>query len=158
MEKVIIAAMDENRVIGKDNDIPWHFPEDLEHFKNTTMGFPVVMGRSTYESLPESFRPLPGRTNIVLTRSSFETDESVKIANSLGEAWSLAEETGKEKVFIIGGASIYRQTLDKADRMILTEVHGEYEGDTYFPEFQDSWKEVEREDHGEISFVEYEPK
>ncbi|MFB6217214.1 MAG: dihydrofolate reductase [Candidatus Aenigmatarchaeota archaeon] len=158
MERVIIAAMDENRVIGKDNSIPWHFPEDLEHFKETTMGYPVVMGRSTYESLPKNFRPLPGRKNIVLTRSGFEADESVKIANSLDEAWGLAKKTGKEKVFIIGGASIYEQTLKDADRLIITEIHGEYNGDTFFPDFRQNWTEVERTDKGELSFVKYRPK
>ncbi|MFB6146049.1 MAG: dihydrofolate reductase [Candidatus Nanohaloarchaea archaeon] len=157
MEKVIIAAMDENRVIGKDNDIPWHFPEDLKHFKETTMGHTVLMGRSTYESLPDSFRPLPGRKNIVLTRSGFQPeDESVHVANSLEEAYRTAEEIG-EKLFIIGGASIYGQTLEDVDKMIITEVHDSFEGYTYFPEFREDWNEVEREDREELSFVVYHP-
>lgn len=156
MEKIIIAAMAENRVIGKDGDIPWHYPEDLQHFREVTMGHPVVMGSSTYRSLPENYRPLSGRTNIVLTRSEIEADESVKTANSLDEAWELAEDTGKDKVFIMGGASVYEQTLDLADKMILTEIHQEYDGDTFFPEWdRDNW-EVERDDRGELSFVTYE--
>ena len=155
MKKVIIAAVAENMVIGQDGDIPWHFPEDLKHFKEVTMGSPVVMGRGTYESLPEDFKPLPGRTNIVLTSSNPDYKESVKIANSLDEAWQIASEKG-EKVYIIGGASVYEQTLDSADKMILTEIHEEYEGDTYFPEFdEEKWKEVERKDREELSFVTY---
>lgn len=156
MEKIIVAAVAENRVIGRDGDIPWHFPEDLEHFRELTMGSPVVMGRGTYESLPEDHRPLEGRTNIVLTRSGLE-EESVRVANNLDEAWSIARETGSGTVYIIGGESVYRQTLDDADRMELTEVHREPEGDTRFPEFDpDSWREVDREDRGEFSFVTYE--
>ena len=155
MKKVIIAAVAENMVIGQDGDIPWHFPEDLKHFKQVTMGSPVVMGRGTYESLPEDFKPLPGRTNIVLTRSNPDYEESVKLANSLDEAWQIASEKG-EKVYIIGGASVYEQTLDSADKMILTEIHEEYEGDTYFPKFsKEEWKEVERNDREELSFVTY---
>ncbi len=156
MERVIVAAVSENGVIGKDGDIPWHFPEDLKHFRETTMGYPVVMGSSTYRSLPRDYRPLPGRKNIVLTRSGIEAPESVEVANSLDEAWSIAEETGKGKVFIIGGASIYEQVLPDADRMILTEIHQEYDGDTRFPDWdRESWKEVERDDREELSFVEY---
>ena len=155
MKKVIIAAVAENMVIGQDGDIPWHFPEDLKHFKEVTMGSPVVMGRGTYESLPEDFKPLPGRTNIVLTSSNPDYKESVKIANSLDEAWQIASEKG-EKVYIICGASVYEQTLDSADKMILTEIHEEYEGDTYFPEFdEEKWKEVERNEREELSFVTY---
>jgi dihydrofolate reductase len=157
MEKIIIAAVAENNVIGKENDIPWHYPEDLKHFKQTTTGFPVVMGSNTYLSLPDSYRPLPGRTNIVLTREELDIDESVKQANSLEEAWELASENGKQKLFIIGGASVYSQTLEIADRMILTVIHKEFDGDTFFPEWnEDNWREVSRDDRKELSFVEYE--
>lgn len=156
MEKVIIVAVSENGVIGKDGDIPWHFPEDLKHFKEKTMGHPVVMGSSTYRSLPEDFRPLPGRKNIVLTRSGLEVDESVSVANSLEEAWKIAGKES-EKAFIIGGASIYEQTLDEADKLVLTRIHQEFDGDTYFPDWdEDNWKEIEREDKEELSFLEYE--
>lgn len=155
MEKIIIAAKSENNVIGKDGDIPWYFPEDLKHFKEETMDSPVVMGRGTYESLPEDHKPLPGRTNIVLTTSNTDYDESVEIANSLEEAWNIASKHGDE-VYIIGGASIYKQTLETADRIILTEIHEKYEGDTYFPEIdKDKWKEIERDDRDELSFVTY---
>ena len=154
MEKIIIAAVAENNVIGKDGDIPWHIPEDLQHFKEKTTEHTVVMGRKTFQSLPNSFKPLPDRQNIVLTRSDFQPENgSVNIANSLDKAWQKAEN---QKIFIIGGAGIYRQTIEKADKMVITEVHEEYEGDTYFPEWnQENWKEIERDDRGEISFVEY---
>ena len=155
MERIIIAAVAENRVIGKDGKIPWHIPEDLQHFKEKTTGHTVVMGRKTFESLPDSFTPLPDRQNIVLTRSDLSpSDESVKVANSLEDAW---EEAENEKVFIIGGAGIYRQTMDIADEMILTEIHEEYDGGTYFPDFsEDIWKEVSREENDGFDFVEYE--
>lgn len=154
MEKIIIAAVAENGIIGKDGDIPWHIPEDLEHFKEKTTGNTVVMGRKTFQSLPDSFKPLPDRENIVLTRSNFDPGhESVKIANSLNEGW---QKVQNEKIFIIGGAGVYRQTLEEADKMILTEIHEEYEGDTYFPEYdQEKWKEIEREEHKNFDFVEY---
>ncbi len=159
MEKIIVAAVAENRVIGKDNDLPWHYPEDLKHFKELTTGFPVVMGSNTYLSLPDEYRPLPDRTNIVLTREEMDIDESVEQANSLDEAWKSAEETGKDRVFVIGGASVYRQTIELADRMVLTRIHEEYDGDTFFPEVDWSgWKEVERDDQEELSFVEYRRK
>jgi len=156
VEKIIISAVSENGVVGRDGELPWHYPEDMKHFRETTMGYPVVMGSTTYTSLPDDYRPLEGRKNIVLTRIGLDVPESVELANSLEEAWRIAKETGKEKVFIIGGASIYEQTIDEADHMILTEIHQEYEGDTYFPEWSDQkWEEVERDDREELSFVEY---
>lgn len=155
MQKIIIAAVAENGVIGKDGDIPWHIPEDLKQFREETIGNPVVMGKNTFYSLPEDYRPLEGRTNIVLTRSGLD-NESARVANSLEEAWEIAKETGNDKVYIIGGTSVYEQTLEDADKMVLTEVHEEYDGDTFFPEWKDeNWKEVEREDHDDYSFVEY---
>ncbi|MFB6213002.1 MAG: dihydrofolate reductase [Candidatus Nanohaloarchaea archaeon] len=157
MDKILIAAVAENGVIGRDGDIPWHYPEDLEHFRETTMGSPVVMGSGTYRSLPAEARPLDGRKNIVLTRSGIDAPESVEQANSLDEAWRIARKTGSGRAFVIGGASVYEQALPEADRMIITEVHDEPEGDTFFPDWNGSnWKEVEREDHGEFSFVTYE--
>lgn len=156
MEKIIIAAVSENNAIGKDGDIPWDIPEDMKHFKETTMGNPVIMGRKTYQSFPEPVRPLPGRTNIVLTRSDFQPeDESVKVANSLSEAYEIAEETS-EKAFIIGGASVYEEALKDADKMILTEVHREVDGDTFFPDWNgEAWREKEREERDGFDFVKY---
>jgi dihydrofolate reductase len=156
MEKIIIVAVSENGVIGKDGDIPWHYPEDLKHFKKKTMDHPVIMGSSTYRSLPEDFKPLPGRKNIVLTRSGIDVDESVSVANSLDEAWKIAGEHD-EKAFIIGGATIYEQTLDEADKLVLTRIHEEYNGDTFFPNWnKENWKEVKRDEREELSFLEYE--
>ncbi len=156
MEKVIVAAVAENCVIGRDGELPWHYPEDLKHFKELTTGHPVVMGSNTYLSLPDDYRPLPGRTNIVLTRGEMDIDESVVQANSLAEAWDAAEEAG-DTAYVIGGASVYEQVMDDADRMVLTEIHDSFEGDVYFPDWnEENWREVSRDDRGELSFVEYE--
>ncbi|MFB6175133.1 MAG: dihydrofolate reductase [Candidatus Nanohalobium sp.] len=156
MEKIIIAAVSENNAIGKNGDIPWNIPEDMKHFKETTMGHPIIMGRKTYQSFPDPVRPLPGRTNIVLTRSDFRPeDESVKTANSLEEAYNKAEELDN-KAFIIGGATIYKEALEDADKMILTEVHREIDGDTFFPNWdEDNWEETKREERDDFDFVEY---
>lgn len=156
MEKIIIAALADDNAIGKDGDIPWDFPEDMKHFKETTMGNPVIMGRKTFQSFPESVRPLPGRTNIVLTRSDFEPeDESVKIANSLQEAYEMAEDIS-EKAFVIGGASVYEKALNDADKMILTEVKKKVDGDTYFPQWEEeAWREIDRDKRDGFDFVEY---
>lgn len=157
IQKVIIAAVSENGVIGKNGDIPWHYPEDLKHFKEKTTNHPVIMGSSTYRSLPENFKPLPGRKNIVLTRSGIDVDESVDVANSLEEAWQIAEEHEDEKAFIIGGATIYDQTLEEADKLVLTRIHQEYDGDTFFADWnEENWKEIERDEKEELSFLEYE--
>jgi dihydrofolate reductase len=154
MEKIIVAAIAENGVIGKNGELPWHIPEDMEHFKELTMGHSVLMGRGTFESLPDSVKPLPGRTNIVLTRSGVEAD--VKEAESLHQGYRIAEEHG-DKVFIIGGASVYEQTLDDADRMEITRIHEEYDGDVKFPEWdEESWEEIDREDQGDFTFLTYE--
>ena len=154
MKKIIIAAVAENGAIGKDEDIPWHIPEDLEHFKQKTTGHPVIMGRKTFESLPENFRPLPDRTNIVLTRSDMEK-EGIKVVGSMEEAYSIAEELD-DKTFIIGGASVYEQGLPEADKMVLTEVKREVSGDTFFPDFdREEWNEERREEHEEFDFVTY---
>lgn len=157
MEKILIAAVAENKVIGKDGDIPWHIPEDLKHFKQKTTGHTVVMGRKTYQSLPDSFKPLPDRENIVLTRSDFQPEnDSVKVANSLEDAW---KKSSNSKIFVIGGAGIYRQTIDNADKIILTEIEEPYDGDTYFPDFKkEKWVEKNREQHENFSFVTYERK
>jgi dihydrofolate reductase len=155
MEKIIIAAVAENGVIGKDGDIPWHYSEDLKHFKQKTTNHSVIMGRKTYFSLPEDFRPLPDRKNIVLSRSNPELPESVNLANSLEESWEIAENHSG-KAFIIGGAGVYEQAMKESDKMILTRIHEEYEGDTYFPEWnKENWEEIERDDREELSFVEY---
>lgn len=155
MKKIIIAAMDEEKGIGRDGELPWHYPEDMKHFKEKTLGHPVVMGKTTYLSLPDSVRPLPGRTNIVLTRSGLQTEENVITANSLKEAWSISEDHG-EKVFIAGGESVYQQILNKADKMILTRIPGTHNADSYFPEWdKENWKLESREEREELIFEEY---
>ena len=154
MEKIIITAIDEERGIGKDGDIPWHYSEDMKFFKEKTMGNPVIMGRKTYESLPEDYRPLPGRKNIVLTRSDKSFHESVSKANSLEEAFEVAEEHG-DKVFIAGGSSVYKQSLPHVDRIIITEIPDIYDCDRFFPELKDEWKLDETMSLGELEVKEY---
>lgn len=156
MEKIIIVAVSENNVIGKDGDIPWHIPEDLKHFKEKTTGNSVIMGRKTFKSLPEDYRPLPNRKNIVLTRSGLEEKpKGVEEVESFEDAYESAEEYG-EKAFVIGGASIYEQALDDVERIVLTRIHEEYDGDTFFPEInEEKWEEVERDNRENLSFIEY---
>jgi len=158
-EIALIAAVAENGVIGVDGEMPWHLPADLRHFKETTMGHPVVMGRLTYESIAADIGgPLPGRTNIVLSRGSPDLPDDVVVVDSVEAAVDAAEGAAGEgeTVFVIGGATIYEQFLPRADRLVLTEIHDTYEGDTKFPSWDRSdWIERSREDHDGFSFVEY---
>jgi dihydrofolate reductase len=131
-EIVIIAAVAKNRVIGKDNQLLWNIPEDMAHFKALTAGHTVIMGRKTWESLPPRFRPLPGRRNIVITRQSDFAAPGAETANSLEAAITL--EKSDKTVFIIGGAEIYAQAMTLADRLEITEVDLDLEGDSWFPE------------------------
>lgn len=137
----IIAAMAENRVIGKDGVMPWHIPDDLARFKSITMGHPVIMGRKTFESLG---RPLPGRQNIVLTRREGYAPEGVTVARTLEEALELAGVA--REVFICGGGEVYREALPLAGRILLTVIHGAYGGDAVFPEVPGDFLETERVD------------
>ena len=148
MKLSLVWAMAQNRVIGRNNSLPWYLPEDLKYFKRITLGKPIIMGRKTYESIG---KPLPGRTNIVVTRNPDFSVEGVRTVSSLEAARDLCESIGEvdgsEEAMIIGGAEIYRQSLELADRLYLTEVHAEVDGDTYFPEFdRAAWQEVARED------------
>lgn len=127
----LIAAMDRNRLIGSDNGLPWHLPADFKHFKEVTLGKPVIMGRRTFKSIG---RPLPGRKNIVISRSGFESEGVISVA-SIDAA--LLEVSGAEEVMIIGGANIYGQMIDQAHRMYLTHVEASCSGDAWFPEFDD---------------------
>ena len=139
----IIVAMDKKGVIGLDGDLPWHLSSDLKHFKAITMGKPLIMGRKTHESIG---RPLPGRKNIVLTRSNDYVAEGCIVVNSQEQALELVADA--EEVMFMGGAGIYAEALSHANRLYLTEVHAEVEGDVYFPEFdKDEWKEIEQEEH-----------
>jgi dihydrofolate reductase len=157
IEIALVAAVAENGVIGRDGALPWHYPEDLKHFKETTMGHPVVMGRRTFEGIVEDLGgPLPGRTNVVLTGSDREFPEGAVRAGSVSESLERAAATGSEVAYVVGGATVYEQFLDRADRLILTEVHDAYEGDTVFPDIDwDRWTEASRDDRAELSFVEY---
>jgi dihydrofolate reductase len=132
----MIVAMSDNRVIGIENRLPWHIPEDLKRFKKITSGHPIVMGRKTFESIG---RPLPGRTNIVVTRNKDYRAEGVFACFSLKEALEFAGRApGAEEIFVIGGGELFREALPMADRIYLTEVKWPYEGDAYFPTFDEA--------------------
>lgn len=140
MRVSIIVAMARNRVIGRDNEMPWHLPAELKYFKRVTMGKPVIMGRKTFESIG---RPLPGRHNIVVTRNRGYEAQGVTVVHALGEALEAAGEV--DEAVIIGGAELYRQALPVAERLYLTEIEAEPEGDARFPEIRpDHWREVSR--------------
>ena len=147
----LIVAMANNRVIGRNNALPWHLSEDLKYFKRVTLGKPVIMGRKTFESIG---RPLPGRANIVVSRSGFVA-ENVRVVTSLDEALQLADSIatidGAEEVMVIGGAELYAHALPLAQRLYLTLVDAEVAGDAWFPDFDEAaWREVAREDHAPI--------
>ncbi len=134
----MIVAADENNVIGKDNDLIWHLPDDLRFFKQKTSGHAIIMGRKTFESVG---KPLPNRTNIIITRDKLFRADGCQVVHSLEEALKLTEE--EEEVFIVGGEQIYRQALPVADRIYLTRVHHSFDGDRHFPVLGNEWKEVE---------------
>lgn len=144
----LIAALTRNRVIGRNNDLPWHLPDDMKYFMQTTKGHYVIMGRKNYDSIPEKFRPLPNRTNIVVTRQAGLKLPNCTVVHSLEEAVAIAREAGEQELFIIGGAAIYQLGMPLANRLYLTEIDATINGDTYFPDFQKSlWKEVSRQHH-----------
>jgi dihydrofolate reductase len=161
----LIVAAAENGVIGRDNALPWQLPEDMRYFKRVTMGKPIVMGRNTFESIG---KPLPGRTNIVITRNPAFQAAGVSVVSSLAQALDLAmdvaQRDGVKEVVVIGGAEIYRAALPRADRLYLTEVHANIEGDAVLPAIDwNQWLEVSRERHAaqlpnhfDYSFVCYE--
>lgn len=134
MRLSIIAALSSNNVIGRDNDLPWHQSADLKRLKALTMGHHMIMGRKTYESVG---RPLPGRHFVVITRDPAFSAAGVRVAHTLEDAIQIAAAAGDEEPFIAGGAQIFEQAIHRADRMYLTRIHAEIEGDTYFPEFDD---------------------
>ena len=139
----LIAAVGRNRAIGRDNRLLWKLPEDMQRFKALTLGHVVLMGRKTWESLPEKFRPLPGRHNIVLSRETYDQLSGAVVAHTLGDAIAAA---GDRKIFVIGGAEVYEQALLEADRLELTEVDDDPHGDAFFPEVdQHRWKEIARD-------------
>ncbi|WP_277552740.1 dihydrofolate reductase [Halobaculum limi] len=158
----LIAAVAANGVIGADGGMPWHLPADLRHFKQTTTGHPVVMGRRTYDSIAADIGgPLPDRTNVVLSRSDPDVPEDVVVVDSVDAAVDAAseaaEQMGVQTMYVAGGGHVYEQFLPRADRLVLTELHDAHEGDTHFPEFErDEWVEVERDSHEAFDFVVYE--
>ena len=144
----LIAALSKNRVIGKNNDLPWHLPDDMKYFMQTTKGHHCIMGRKNYDSIPEKFRPLPNRTNIVVTRQKNFHAPGCIVVNSMERGLTIARNNGESETFIIGGSDIYQQGMESTQRMYLTEIQAVMEGDTYFPEFKkEEWKEVSRKHH-----------
>jgi dihydrofolate reductase len=167
----IIVAVADNNVIGKDNSLIWHLPADMKFFKEKTNGHCIITGRKNYESIPEKFRPLPNRSNIVITRQSDYAAPGAFVVDSLEAALTEAgpsvrsTDTGEEReVFVIGGGEIYKQSMDIADKLYITRVHATFEGDTFFPEIDATvWKETNRTDckadeknKYDYSFIEYE--
>jgi dihydrofolate reductase len=140
----LIAAVSDNGVIGRDNRLPWHLPADLRHFKSLTTGHHMIMGRRTWDSIGR--RPLPGRPTIVVTRDASYSADGAKVAHSISEALDLVQ--ADDEVFIAGGEAIYRLALSVADRIHLTRVHADFEGDTRFPEIDlEEWRVVHEERH-----------
>ena len=141
----MIFARSANGVIGNNNAMPWHLPEDLAHFKKLTLGCPVIMGRKTWDSLPAKFRPLPGRTNVVVTRQLDWQVAGAQSAGSLNDALALCE--GASDVWIIGGAQIYAQAEPLASRIEVTHINKNYDGDAFAPELGSQWQPSHQEDH-----------
>jgi dihydrofolate reductase len=142
----LVAAVARGGVIGRENAIPWQLPEDARRFRSLTMGHPVVMGRRTWDSLPERFRPLPGRRNVVVTRNGAWHAEGAERAGSLDEALRLL--AGEPRVFVIGGAELYAEALPRVDELVVTEIDAEVEGDVFFPTWdREAFREESREEH-----------
>lgn len=164
MKLKLIYARAANGVIGLNNQMPWHLPEDLAHFKRTTLGCPVLMGRKTWESIPAKFRPLPGRANLVVTRQTNWQAEGAYVVHSLEEGITLALAhcpEGKD-LWVMGGAEIYAQAAPIAEEAVVTEIEAEYEGDAFAPQLGAHWQAVSRERHVsstglKFSFVTYRP-
>ncbi len=146
MEIALIYARAANGTIGKNGAMPWHLPEDLAHFKRLTSGCPVIMGRKTWDSLPERFRPLPGRRNIVVTRQQDWSQNGVQRAPSLRDALQMCEHGGGT-AWVMGGAEIYAQALPLADRVEVTEIAQDFDGDAFAPVLGPEWVQTAREDH-----------
>jgi dihydrofolate reductase len=159
VEIALIYARAANGTIGLGGTMPWHLPEDLAHFKRLTSGCPVIMGRKTWDSLPVRFRPLPGRCNIVITRQAAWSQNGVQRASSLREALQLCEQDA-QTVWVMGGAQIYAQALPLADRVEVTEIAQDFDGDAFAPVLGPEWLEAARQEHVSasglpFSFVRY---
>lgn len=153
MELGLIFARSRNGVIGNAGALPWQLPEDMAHFKRVTMGHPVIMGRKTWDSLPERFRPLPGRLNVVVTRQPQWNERGALRAMSLPEAIALC--AGEAQAWIIGGAEIYAQAVPLAHLAEVTEIDADFEGDAFAPPFGPEWHEVDRRRHRSASGLEF---
>ena len=154
MKIILIAALDDNKVIGSEGHLPWHIPEDFIHFKKTTEDHMVVMGRKTYESLG---KPLPNRLNIVLTRNKdFKPMEPAIACTTLGQALLLAKSREEKKVFIVGGAHVYAEAMPYAHQMILSHIPGTHKGDTFFPAWDKSWNMTKEDAHEKFTIRTYE--
>ena len=159
MKLTLIAAVAKNGVIGSHNALPWYIPEDLKHFKDKTLGKTVLMGRNTFDAIMNRIKkPLPDRINVVITRNlDLELPKGVLAFRDLDSALIWLKD--RDEVMVAGGGQIFSQLMPKADKLILTEVHKEVDGDVFFPEVDMSlWKETRRDDHEEFSFVEYQRK
>ena len=143
----LIAAMTRNHVIGKDNDLPWKLPDDMKFFQQTTKGHVVIMGRKNYDSLPPKFKPLPNRTNVILTRQKDFVADDCEVFTDIRQAIEFAKNQGEQEVFVIGGGEIYKQSMKMADRLYLTEIDTELDGDTFFPQVGTEWIEKKRIPH-----------
>jgi dihydrofolate reductase len=147
MKISIIVAVAQNDVIGKDNTLIWHLPADMKYFKEKTSGHCIITGRKNYESIPEKFRPLPNRTNIVITRQKDYQAPGAIVVSSLEKAIEKAKEIETQEIFIIGGGEIFNQSLAISDTIYLTRIHENFEGDVFFPQLNmNEWKEVLRQD------------
>ena len=155
MKIVIIVAISRNNVIGDQQDIPWHYPADMKHFRRVTRGHPFVAGRKTFESF--QVRPLPGRLNIILTRNSeYPAPDGVEVVTSFAAAKEICQHQNAEKMFVLGGAEIYRLALPETDEMVITHVPLEVEGDTRFPQWNpDEWDIVDNREKEDLRFVTY---
>jgi dihydrofolate reductase len=152
---ILIAALNPRLLIGREGGLPWHYPEDLRHFKRSTLGHPILAGRKTYESFQR--RPLPGRPNLVLSRDpAYPVPPGVHLCRTLEQALEAARKLGTGKLFVVGGAQLYRLTLPLADELLLTWVPDQVEGDTYFPRWEETqWEEVESRREGVLRFATY---
>ena len=153
----LIFARAANGVIGRDGTLPWHLPEDMAYFKRMTAGCPVIMGRKTWDSLPRKFRPLPGRTNLVITRQVLWQENGAKTMPSMRESLLFCEQMSPTptEVWVIGGAQIYAEALPLAHRAMITEIAQDFEGDAFAPVFDPEWRETSRESHVAASGLPY---
>lgn len=144
----LIAALSQNRVIGKNNTLPWHLPDDMKFFMQTTKEHHIIMGRKNYDSIPEKFRPLPNRTNIIVTHQPSFKAPGCLVVNSLERGLEIARLHGEQELFIIGGSEIYQLGMPYANRLYVTEIHAVIDGDTFFPDVNPKeWKEISRKPH-----------